>query len=82
VSAPDLSPVAHELKSPLAVINGFAELLSVRDDERTRKEAAERILVAANQLTKAIDDLLELLAEDVELGRSFLAARRARGVGE
>jgi signal transduction histidine kinase len=82
MSPPDLSAVAHELKSPLAVINGFAELLSVRDDERTRKEAAERILDAASQLSKAIDDLLDMLDEDAELGRSFLAAKRARGVTE
>ena len=78
-----LSRLAHELKTPLTVITGFAELLAARDDERTRREAAPRIMEAAEQLSSVIDDLLAGVAADKEdLGRRLLAAleaeRRAR----
>ena len=42
---------------------GFAELLQARDDERTRVEASARIVVAAEQLSVAIDRLLTAVAE-------------------
>ncbi len=80
MSTRDLSAVAHELKTPLAVIAGFAELLATRDDERTRREAAKHIIEASSRLSKAVDDLLETLVENDELARSFLDARRARGL--
>ena len=60
------------------MIAGFAELLAVRDDERTRKEASQQILEASSRLSEAVDDLLEILAEDEQLARSLLEARRAR----
>jgi signal transduction histidine kinase len=80
VTTPDFSAVAHELKTPLAVITGFAELLAARDDERTRNEATKRILEASSRLSKAVDELLETLIENDQLAKSFLEARRARGL--
>lgn len=59
-----LSSLAHELKTPLAVITGFAELLSARDDGRIRVEAATRIMEASDRLLKVIDDLLAGVAAD------------------
>lgn len=60
-----LSALAHELKTPLAAITGFAELLQARADERTRVEASSRILDASERLSAAIDRLLGLIeAED------------------
>ena len=59
-----LSTLAHELKTPLAVIVGFAELLAHRDDERTRIEAAKRITEAAERLSNVLDDLLAGVAEE------------------
>jgi signal transduction histidine kinase len=38
-----LAVVSHELNTPLTVITGYAELLAVRDDDHTRREAATRI---------------------------------------
>jgi len=50
--------LAHDLKAPLAVIVGFAELLRTRDDEEIRLEAPERILEAAERLQTVIDESL------------------------
>ena len=74
-----LSSLAHELKTPLTVITGFAELLAARDDERTRKEAATRIKQASEQLSSVIDDLLAGVAADKgDLGRRLLSAVEAQ----
>jgi signal transduction histidine kinase len=55
------SALAHDLKTPLSVIVGYAELLRSRDDEATRREAPERILEAAERLRREIDALVERL---------------------
>jgi signal transduction histidine kinase len=60
------SAVAHEVKTPLAVLRGYAELLGARDDEQMRREAVAAILEAAERLGPAIDDLL--LALEIESG--------------
>ncbi|OFW72379.1 MAG: hypothetical protein A2Y55_07870 [Actinobacteria bacterium RBG_16_68_12] len=59
-----LSAVAHEFRSPLAVITGYAELLRRRDDPGFRETAVARIEQAAERLSLAIDDLLSLLESD------------------
>jgi Response regulator containing CheY-like receiver, AAA-type ATPase, and DNA-binding domains len=53
-----LAELAHDLKTPIAVILGYAELLGERDDEETRTTAAQQITAAAHRLTAAIDSLL------------------------
>jgi signal transduction histidine kinase len=57
-----LGAVGHGLRSPLAIISGYAELMRVRPDDRTRLEAAVRIHDAAEQLSALIDETLLLLA--------------------
>jgi signal transduction histidine kinase len=59
-----ISSLAHELRTPLAVVVGYAELLRHREDEAVRKEASERILEAADRLSHALDDLLVVYAID------------------
>jgi signal transduction histidine kinase len=82
MSSDALSTIAHELKTPLAVITGFAELLEARDDDRTREEAAMRIVQASDRLAKVIDDLLAgIAADEGDLGARLvdaLAAARAK----
>jgi signal transduction histidine kinase len=80
---PHLSTLAHELKTPLAIIVGFAELLGARDDERTRIEATKRIMEASERLREALDDLLAGVAADnddlgARLVDALAAGRRAR----
>jgi CheY-like chemotaxis protein len=55
-----LAELAHNLKTPIAVIAGYAELLAVRDDEETRTTAALQISAAARRLTDAVNSLLGL----------------------
>jgi signal transduction histidine kinase len=62
-----LSAISHELRTPLAAITGFAELLQARDDERVRAEATTRILEAAEQLSAAIERLLQAIAAEEDL---------------
>jgi signal transduction histidine kinase len=54
--------VAHQVKTPLAVIRGYAELVGARDDEATRREAAAQIAEAADVLESMMDDLLVVFA--------------------
>ena len=54
-----LAELAHELKTPIAVIAGYAELLAMRDDAETRAAAATQISAAARRLTDAVDALIE-----------------------
>lgn len=56
--------IAHELRNPLTVIAGYAELLRVRDDEATRLEAAEAIREAAHDLLAKLDNVLALGREE------------------
>ena len=51
----------HDLRSPLTIVAGFAEVLSsdrpIPDDKR--REYADRILTAAKELRVMLDELLE-----------------------
>jgi signal transduction histidine kinase len=81
-----LSTLAHELKTPLAVIVGFAELLADRTDEQTRLEAAKRITEACERLSNVLDDLFAgVAAEKGDLAERVLDAiadvRRTRTEG-
>lgn len=62
-----ISSVAHKLRTPLAIITGYAELLIARDDEETRKVAPLKIKEAAEHLLAVVDGSLAAL--DGDLGR-------------
>jgi signal transduction histidine kinase len=59
VSTPgDRAKTFHELRTPLSVIVGYAELLVARGDEpEMRREASARILEAAERLSDTLDAL-------------------------
>ncbi len=58
-----ISDVSHELKTPIALIQGYAEGLqeNVITDEESRKFYVEVILDEANKMDKLVKQLLELM---------------------
>ena len=59
-----VSVAAHALKTPLAVIAGYSELLRARDDPAVREEGLAHISEAAQQLLRVTDDVLALVSLD------------------
>ena len=58
-----ISDVSHELKTPIALIQGYSEGLieNVNTDEESRKFYAEVILDEANKMNRLVQQLLELM---------------------
>ncbi len=63
-----ISDVSHELKTPIALIQGYAEglLENVNDDEESRKFYAEVIIDESNKMDKMVKELLELMKLEQE----------------
>jgi signal transduction histidine kinase len=53
-----LSALAHELRTPISVIVGYAELLERRSAEPATRDAAGNIRDAAERLRSTVDGLL------------------------
>jgi signal transduction histidine kinase len=66
-AAEGLSRLSHGLRTPLALIAGYAELLTIKRDEETLREAPRRIREAAEDLTRLVDDLLTVYAIDAKV---------------
>lgn len=67
-----LSAAAHELRTPLASILGFSELLLNRDyEEAQRKDVTETIHRQAINLKNLLDELLDLARIEARLGKDF-----------
>ena len=58
-----ISDVSHELKTPIALIQGYSEglLENINKDEESRKFYAEVILDETNKMDKLVKQLLELM---------------------
>lgn len=67
--------IAHDLKTPLSVIVGYAELLQARTDPVTLKDAPSMILEAATRLGDELDALAERVG--VAAGGARNASTRA-----
>ncbi|MGN6473411.1 MAG: PAS domain-containing sensor histidine kinase, partial [Mycobacteriales bacterium] len=67
-----LATASHELKTPLTVINGFADTLVKYDDldDSVRAAALDAIRARASELTRIVDRLL--LSSRIEAGRMQL----------
>ena len=67
-----LSTAAHELRTPLASVYGFSELLmSIDYDKETRDDLLGTIHKQASRLTKLIDELLDLARIEARAGKDF-----------
>lgn len=62
-----VSHLSHQLRNPLAVIVGYAELVGARAGDTTRVEGAARIAEAADVLSHAIDEVLTLFVIEAGL---------------
>ncbi len=64
-----ISDVSHELKTPIGLIQGYAEglLENVNSDEESRKHYAEIILDESNRMDRLVKQLLELMK--IEYGK-------------
>jgi len=67
-----ISDVSHELKTPIALIQGYSEglLENVNTDEESRRFYAEVILDESNKMDKLVKQLLELMKLENEM-RTF-----------
>jgi signal transduction histidine kinase len=63
--AEGFSRLSNGLRKPLALIQGYADLLTLEPDDETLADAPERIKEAATELTRVVDDLLTVYAIDV-----------------
>jgi len=66
-AAQALSRLSNGLRTPLALIAGYADLLEVRPDAETLSLAPQRIKGAARELTRIVDDLLTVYAMDANV---------------
>ena len=57
----DVGQLIHDLRTPLSVITGYAELLVLKPTDAVRIEASARIIEAADRLQADIDRLAERL---------------------
>jgi signal transduction histidine kinase len=67
-----LSSAAHELRTPMASVYGFAELLLTRDfDEATRRDLLATIHRQSGRLVKLMNDLLDLSRIEERAGKEL-----------
>ena len=71
-----LSDVSHELKTPIALIEGYAEALKdgIASDEETRNEYCDIIIDEAGKMNTMVKQLLTI--NQIETGRSEIEIER------
>jgi signal transduction histidine kinase len=62
-----LSRTSHELRTPIHILNGFSELLSLTDLDKSQKELIDRVCSAGNHLSELVADVLDL--SQIDQGR-------------
>ncbi len=73
-----LSTAAHELRTPMASIYGYAELLLTPDfDTDTRREMVGTIYRQSELMSSIINELLDLARFEARRGKDFVIERLA-----
>lgn len=73
-----LSTAAHELRTPMASIYGFAELLQAEDFDRdTRQDVLGTIFRQSSLMVSIINELLDLARIEARRGKDFIIERVA-----
>lgn len=68
-----LSTAAHELRTPLASISGYSELLLKKQfDKNQQQELLGVIHRHAQSMTALVNDLLEIVRAEARVGRNYL----------
>lgn len=67
-----LAGVAHDLRNPMTVISGYAQLMALESDEAARHERSARILHQIDEMTAMISDLLSFARGDTRLHPTWL----------
>ncbi len=62
-----LAGVAHDLRNPMTVISGYAQLMALEPDATDRQARSERILHQIDEMTAMIGDLLSFARGDTRL---------------
>lgn len=71
-----LSTAAHELRTPMASIYGYCELLLMRDfDEDERREMLSTIFRQSELMASIINELLDLARIEARRGKDFVVER-------
>jgi PAS domain S-box-containing protein len=71
-----LSTAAHELRTPMASVYGYAELLLQPDfDEPMRREFAQTIFKQSELMSSIINELLDLARIEARRGKDFVIER-------
>ena len=73
-----LASVSHEMRTPLAIIIGFADLLERSDDlgEAVRSEAIDRVRASAAEMRAMVENLLDFSA--LEAGKLSVVLKPVR----
>jgi len=78
-----LAGVAHDLRNPMTVISGYAQLMAEEGDATARRNASERIVYQVDEMTGMIADLLAFSRGDSRLHPSVVSLPELVGdIGE
>ena len=70
-----LASVAHDLRNPMTVISGYAQLMAMDEDAAQRNERAEKVLRQVDEMTSMVNDLLAFARGDSRLRPAHIDTR-------
>lgn len=78
-----LAGVAHDLRTPMTVISGYAQLMAIDQIDASRQDRCDRILRQIDEMTAMIGDLLAFARGDSKLRvRQVNVAQLAGEIGD